>query len=191
MPYVPSYSPIFGYGGGITARGGDEAGTIRRDGQAFKPYTGEIPAGFVKFGDKYEPSMSYLYARSQPQVTAQPNTMFNYASGFTPATNNVYQQATGNLLPSPTNNRFLNTGNLLGPMFSPTQQVGNYTSSYTPQSGYLTPPSMFFDRLNATNVPILNLFGTLGNAGALNNASYTNSATGFSGTVGEAQAASV
>ena len=85
MPYVPSYHPIFGYGGGITARGGDEAGTIRRDDQAFKPYTGKIPAGFVKVGDEYEPSMAYIYSKSQPNIKAQPNRMFTTISGYTPA----------------------------------------------------------------------------------------------------------
>ena len=81
----PSYHPIFGYGGGITARGGDVAGTIRRDGQAFKPYTGDIPTGFVKVGDEYEPSMAYLYSKSQPNIKTQPNRMFTTISGYTPA----------------------------------------------------------------------------------------------------------
>ena len=90
MPYVPSYNPIFGYGGGIVARGGDEAGTIRRDGQAFKPYTGDIPTGFVKVGDEYEPSMAYLYSKSQPNIKAQPNRTFSTVPG--------YQAAVGSLL---------------------------------------------------------------------------------------------
>ena len=89
----PSYHPIFGYGGGITAIGGDEAGTIRRDGQAFKPYTGKIPAGFVKVGDEYEPSMAYLYSKSQPQVRAQPNRMFTNVAGYAPASSNLLSNA--------------------------------------------------------------------------------------------------
>ena len=93
MPYVPSYNPIFGYGGGITARGGDEAGTIRRDSQAFKPYTGDIPTGFVETDDGvYEPSMAYIRAQSQPTVAAQPNRLFSTLPG--------YQSAVGNLLAS-------------------------------------------------------------------------------------------
>lgn len=92
-PYVPSYNPIFGYGGGITARGGDEAGTIRRDGQAFKPYTGDIPAGFVKVGDEYEPSMAYLYSRSQPSIKTQPNRMFTNVTGYAPASGNLLSNA--------------------------------------------------------------------------------------------------
>lgn len=85
MPYVPYYNPIFGYGGGVVATGGDEAGTIRRDGQAFKPYSGDIPTGFVKVGDEYEPSMAYLYSKSQPNIKTQPNRMFTTISGYTPA----------------------------------------------------------------------------------------------------------
>lgn len=85
-PYQPSYHPIFGYGGGISARGGDEAGTIRRDGQAFKPYSGDIPEGFVETDDGvYEPSMAYIYSKSQPNIKAQPNRMFTTISGYTPA----------------------------------------------------------------------------------------------------------
>ena len=60
----PSYSPIFGYSGGWQKSGGDVSGTIRRDGQAFKPST-NIPAGFIEVDGKYEPSMAYLYSRSQ------------------------------------------------------------------------------------------------------------------------------
>lgn len=91
QPYQPSYSPIFGYGGGITARGGDVSGTIRRDGQAFKPYTGDIPAGFIETDEgKYVPSMAYVYSQQMPQVAAQPNTTFSTVPG--------YQAAIGSLL---------------------------------------------------------------------------------------------
>ena len=88
--YQPSYSPVFGYGGGVVAIGGDEAGTIRKDGQAFKPYSGDIPTGFVETDDGvYEPSMAYIYSQQMPQVAAQPNRTFS-----TPG----YQAAVGNLL---------------------------------------------------------------------------------------------
>jgi len=90
----PSYHPIFGYSGGYQRSGGDAAGTIRRDGQAFKPYTGNIPTGFVETDEgKYEPSMAYLYSRSQPQVTAQPNRMFTNVSGYTPASGSLLSNA--------------------------------------------------------------------------------------------------
>jgi len=138
-PYQPSAGP-FGLGG-ISTRGGAEAGTITRDGQSFRPVSSDV-TGFSKnkVGEEgsetyeYSPSMAYVYSKTQPQVTAQPNTMFNYASGFTPATNNVYQQATGNLLTSPTMpsytgnygaGRFLNTGNLLGFNFTPAQTTSS------------------------------------------------------------------
>lgn len=141
LSYTPSYSPIFGYGGGATARGGAVEGTITRGDQSFRPVSTDV-TGFSKnkVGEEgsetyeYSPSMAYVYSKTQPQVTAQPNTMFNYASGFTPATNNVYQQATGNLLTSPTMpsytgnygaGRFLNTGNLLGFNFTPAQTTSS------------------------------------------------------------------
>jgi hypothetical protein len=89
--YVPSYSPIFGYGGGITATGGDEAGTIRKDGQAFKPYSGDIPTGFIETDEGiYKPSMAYIYSQQMPQVAMQPNRTFSTVPG--------YQAAVGNLL---------------------------------------------------------------------------------------------
>ena len=140
MPSAPSSGP-FGYSGGWQRSGGAEAGTITRDGQSFRPVSTDV-TGFSKnkVGEEgsetyeYSPSMAYVYSKTQPQVTAQPNTMFNYASGFTPATNNVYQQATGNLLTSPTMpsytgnygaGRFLNTGNLLGFNFTPAQTTSS------------------------------------------------------------------
>jgi|DEB0MinimDraft_3_1074331.scaffolds.fasta_scaffold34748_2 hypothetical protein len=138
-PYQPSYSPLFGYGGGLSARGGAVAGTITRGNQSFRPLDVDV-TGFTKTkpegSDIYEyaPSMAYVYSKSQPQVIAQPNTMFNYASGFTPATNNVYQQATGPMLSSPMATgsgagRFLNTGNLLGFNFTPAQTTTTTTSN--------------------------------------------------------------
>ena len=92
-PYVPYYSPIFGYGGGVVARGGDAEGTIRRNNQAFKPYSGDIPTGFVETDEGiYEPSMAYVRSQTQPVVTAQPNRLFSVLPG--------YQSAVGNLLAS-------------------------------------------------------------------------------------------
>ena len=89
----PSYHPIFGYSGGWQRGGGDEAGTIRRDGQAFKPYSGDIPTGFVETDEGiYEPSMAYVRSQTQPVVTAQPNRLFSVLPG--------YQSAVGNLLAS-------------------------------------------------------------------------------------------
>lgn len=174
----------------------------------FKRYSGDV-RGFIGEGEDdartYSPSMAYLSAIQAAQTpyvpfAAKPAPL--NIQGYKPGVmSNIYTPATGNLLSAPVSTpsysgnygagRFLNTGNLLGPTYGLQQQAGNYTSSYTPSSGYLTPPSVLFNRLNATNVPILNLFGTLGNAGALNNMSYTNSDTGFSGTVGEAQSVSV
>jgi len=136
----PSYNPMFGYQ--APSKPSYEEVTI--DGQQFRTVKPDI-AGFNKTAlseddyqkdsvYEYTPSMAYVYSKAQPQVTAQPNTMFNYASGFTPATNNVYQQATGNLLTSPTMpsytgnygaGRFLNTGNLLGFNFTPAQTTSS------------------------------------------------------------------
>ena len=118
IPYQPSYNPIYGYGGGITARGGDVAGTIRRDGQAFKPYTGDIPTGFVKVGEEYEPSMAYLYSKSQPSVRTQPNRMFTNVAGYTPASSNLLG-ATPSTANSYGAGQYLNTGSgILGGGFS-------------------------------------------------------------------------
>jgi len=174
----------------------------------FKEYEGDI-TGFNRDKDAgtYSPSMAYLSALTRantPYVPFSAQQSPLSGVGYNPAlglgqTGGIYQASTGDLLSAPSQvnlptgpmygaGRFLNntTNGLLN--FSAPQTTGNtYNNSYTPQSGYLTPPNMFFDRLNATNVPILNLFGTLGNAGALNNMSYTNTDTGFSGTVGEAQ----
>jgi len=181
----PSYDPIYGYGmwQKIGSSGGQsnvaEVKTPERS-MVAEYYANRQP--YVQFSAQQAPLQSLGY---------------NPALGMTQGTG-LYQPTIGNLSFSPTAMatptgsygaaRFLgNTGGgLLN--FSAPQTTGNtYNNSYTPQSGYLTPPNMFFDRLNATNVPILNLFGTLGNAGALNNMSYTNTDTGFSGTVGEAQ----
>ena len=77
--YTPSYSPIFGYGGGLSPRGGAVSGTITRDGQSFRPIDTDI-TGFSKnkIGDtdtyEYTPSMSYVYANTpRPAPLPTPN----------------------------------------------------------------------------------------------------------------------
>ena len=77
--YTPSYNPIFGYGGGLSARGGAEAGTITRDGQSFRPVNTDI-TGFSKnkIGDteqyEYTPSMAYVYSQApRPAPLPTPN----------------------------------------------------------------------------------------------------------------------
>jgi hypothetical protein len=81
MPYQPSYSPIFGYGGGISARGGAEAGTITRGNQSFRPVNTDI-TGFSKnkVGEEgsetyeYSPSMAYVYSQApRPAPVPTPN----------------------------------------------------------------------------------------------------------------------
>jgi hypothetical protein len=151
-PYGPysntgySYSPYGGnpynpYAGAYQGNSNRAEGTITVGNQAFRPVDADI-TGFSKskVGEEdskiyeYAPSMAYIYSQTKPQVTAQPNTVFNYVSGFTPATKDVYQQATGNLLTSPTMpsytgnygaGRFLNTGNLLGFNFTPAQTTSS------------------------------------------------------------------
>ena len=77
--YQPSYSPIFGYGGGVSARGGAEAGTITRGNQSFRPVNTDV-TGFSKskIGDtdtyEYTPSMAYVYANTpRPAPVPTPN----------------------------------------------------------------------------------------------------------------------
>lgn len=70
-----SYYPTYGMGGYMNFGGTNEvAGTIKIGDQAFKPYTGDAPKGFSKFGDTYNPSMAYVYANTpQPKVLPTPN----------------------------------------------------------------------------------------------------------------------
>ena len=79
--YQPSYSPIFGYGGGVSARGGAEAGTITRGNQSFRPVNTDI-TGFSKNkvggegSETYEylPSMAYVYSQApRPAPVPTPN----------------------------------------------------------------------------------------------------------------------
>jgi hypothetical protein len=78
-PYQPSYNPIFGYGGGVSARGGAEAGTITRGNQSFRPVNTDV-TGFSKskIGDtdtyEYTPSMAYVYSQApRPAPVPTPN----------------------------------------------------------------------------------------------------------------------
>ena len=79
--YTPSYSPIFGYGGGLSPRGGAVSGTITRDGQSFRPVDTDI-TGFSKnkVGEEgsetyeYSPSMAYVYSQApRPAPLPTPN----------------------------------------------------------------------------------------------------------------------
>ena len=79
VSYTPSYSPIFGYGGGLSARGGAVEGTITRGDQSFKPVDTDV-TGFSKskIGDtdtyEYTPSMAYVYANTpRPAPLPTPN----------------------------------------------------------------------------------------------------------------------
>ena len=79
--YTPSYHPFFGYGGGLSARGGAEAGTITRGDQSFRPVSADV-TGFSKnkVGEEgsetyeYTPSMAYVYSKApKPEVLPTPN----------------------------------------------------------------------------------------------------------------------
>lgn len=90
--YTPSYHPIFGYGGGLSARGGAESGTIYSGEQAFKPYKGETPFGFVKTteDDKDVYSLSSVALESlRPTYTPTVNL------GYNPAVSLLAPQAGG------------------------------------------------------------------------------------------------
>lgn len=117
MPYQPSYHPIFGYGGGMTARGGAEAGTIYKDDQAFRPVDTDVE-GFVRSqiedpdspnnGQyRYKPSMAYVYS-NMPKQTYTPTPLNNITS-FLSAPTAPANTYTGNYGAG----RFLNAGSLL------------------------------------------------------------------------------
>lgn len=108
--YTPSYSPFFGYGGGLSARGGAVEGTITRGDQSFKPVDVDV-TGFSKSkiedSDLYEysPSMAYVYSQA-PKPTYQPTpSQTSFLSSPTPSVSYNGNYGAG---------RFLNTGNLLG-----------------------------------------------------------------------------
>lgn len=89
-PYQPSAGP-FGLGG-ISTRGGAEAGTITRDGQSFKPVNTDV-TGFSKnkIGDtetyEYTPSMAYVYSKApKPEVLPTPNVTSFLSTPTTMAT---------------------------------------------------------------------------------------------------------
>lgn len=79
VSYTPSYNPIFGYNGGLSARGGPVEGTITRGDQSFRPVNTDI-TGFSKskIGDtemyEYSPSMAYVYSQTpRPAPLPTPN----------------------------------------------------------------------------------------------------------------------
>lgn len=66
MPYQPSYHPVFGYGGGVSARGGAEEGTIYSGKQAFRPIEKDIGLKGFNYDSEakaYNPSMAYVYSQ--------------------------------------------------------------------------------------------------------------------------------
>ncbi|AFB70760.1 hypothetical protein MTPG_00009 [Methylophilales phage HIM624-A] len=76
MSSGPSYSSVFGFAGGWSPVGGPEAGTIYSGDQAFKPYKGETPFGFVKTGDEYNLSTAAL-SSLKPKYIPQANLGYN------------------------------------------------------------------------------------------------------------------
>lgn len=78
----PSYHPLFGYSGGWSPSGGPVEGTIYAGEQAFKPYAGETPFGFVKTtqDDKDVYSLSQAAISSlRPKYTPTVNLGYNPA----------------------------------------------------------------------------------------------------------------
>ena len=76
----PSYHPLFGYSGGWQRTGGPVTGTIYSGEQAFKPYAGETPFGFVKTteDDKDVYSLSQAALQSlKPKYTPTTNLGYN------------------------------------------------------------------------------------------------------------------
>jgi len=90
MPYQPSYSPIFGYGGGLTPRtsGGPVEGTIYAGEQAFRPYSGDAPFGFNKTTENDKD----VYSLSQAAISSLKPT-------YTPTTNLGYNPVMSLLAP--------------------------------------------------------------------------------------------
>jgi hypothetical protein len=120
--YQPSYSPIFGYGGGVIARGGAVEGTITRGDQSFRPVNTDI-TGFSKNkvgeeGSKtyeYSPSMAYVYSQApKPTYTPTPGVSSFLSAPTMPSYAGNYGAG-----------RFLNTGNLLGFNFTPAQTTSS------------------------------------------------------------------
>ena len=109
MPYQPSYGIGGGLAGGISARGGAEAGTIYKGDQAFRPVSEDV-TGFTKSKGEndiydYAPSMAYVYAnRPRPEVKPVPNVT-SFLSTPTPMTTPTGNYGAG---------RFLGTNGLLG-----------------------------------------------------------------------------
>ena len=119
--YTPSYSPIFGYGGGLSPRGGAVSGTITRGDQSFRPVSADV-TGFSKnkIGDtetyEYTPSMAYVYANApKPEPVKTPNV----TSFLSTPTANTYVGSYGA-------SRYLGDNGLLGFDFGlPNSQSAN------------------------------------------------------------------
>jgi len=90
IPYQPSYHPVFGYGGGLTARrsGGPVEGTIYSGEQAFRPYSGDAPFGFNKTTEDDKD----VYSLSQAAISS-------LKPAYTPTTNLGYNPVMSLLAP--------------------------------------------------------------------------------------------
>lgn len=104
---------------------------ITIDGQQFRTSKPDVK-GFTKtpvegkdYLYEYAPSMAYIYSQMRPQVTAQPNVMAVNAPGYQRAS----QMLTSPMATGSGAGRFLNTGNLLGFNFTPTQTTAPTTSN--------------------------------------------------------------
>lgn len=90
QPYTPSYSPFFGYGGGLSPRtsGGPVEGTIYSGEQAFRPYSGDAPFGFNKTTEDDKD----VYNLSQAAISS-------LRPAYTPTTNLGYNPVMSLLAP--------------------------------------------------------------------------------------------
>jgi len=84
MPYQPSYGIGGGLAGGVSARGGAEAGTIYKGDQAFRPVSEDV-TGFTKSKGEndiydYAPSMAYVYANTPRTAPAQTPNVTSFLS---------------------------------------------------------------------------------------------------------------
>lgn len=122
MPYQPSYNPIFGYGGGINVvhGGGPVEGTVYSGDQAFKPYSGDAPYGFIETDGKFSLSPATI---SSLRPTYMPTAPVSSPLSLTSPT--AFNAPTGNFGAG----RFLNTGNLLGFNFTPAQTTSSVATS--------------------------------------------------------------
>lgn len=89
---APSYHPLFGYSGGWSRTGGPETGTIYSGEQAFKPYKGETPFGFVKTTQDDKD----VYSLSQAALQSlKPKYMPTTNLGYNPVMSLLAPQAGG------------------------------------------------------------------------------------------------